>query len=150
MFSVDRLVRTLQADEGFRGTPYLDSVGVWTVGYGTTFIHGQAVRADTPALAEKEALVYLKADALGAIDDCQALYPNVFPVLCGVHQEILVCLAYQLGRNRLARFKHMNAAIAAFDYAGWQRELKDSRLYRQATQRVERYLQAIERRYWDV
>ena len=38
------LVDFIKEKEGFRTNAYQDSVGVWTVGYGTTRIHGRAVK----------------------------------------------------------------------------------------------------------
>ena len=47
--------------EGFRSDPYQDSVGVWTVGYGSTFLpDGSRVTADTPSVDEDDAVSLLK------------------------------------------------------------------------------------------
>lgn len=148
MLQVTRLEWQIASDEGFRPVRYKCTAGRWTIGYGTTYIHGEPVTADTPPISKVEARIYLKADILDAIDNCQRLYRN-FSSLRTVHQEVLVCLAYQLGYKGLRGFSDMNGAIAEYDILNWKKELKDSLLYRiQAQNRVQRYLQAIDTEAW--
>ena len=47
--------------EGFRPQSYQDSVGVWTIGYGTTRINGQPVKAGT-TITEDQALQLVKQE----------------------------------------------------------------------------------------
>lgn len=148
MFDAARLLHRLRLDEGFRADPYLCSAGVWTIGYGTTRLYGEPVTATTPRLAPEDALILLQADAFKAVEDCQVIYGEPFNGLDPVRQEVLICLAYQLGRGGLSRFTKMNEAIRVWDYRGWQRELKDSKVYRQATNRIDRYLAAIADARW--
>lgn len=148
VFDAGRVLNRLQLDEGFSATPYQDTVGVWTIGYGTTKLYGDPVGPDTPPISPDDAKIVLKAGIFDALEDCQEIYGDTFGLLHVVHQEILLCLAYQLGRERLSGFVKMNEAIRAFDYAGWKRELRDSRLYAQTTKRVERYLEAIQTCKW--
>ena len=148
MFRIDRLKYRIKSDEGFRSDPYQDTEGVWTIGYGTTWYLSGPVHAFTPAIERSEAARLLQADVLDAIEDCQYIYEDVFPALHSVHQEVLICLAYQLGRKGLIGFKRMNKAIHNLDYAGWLVELKDSKLYRQATNRCDRYVTAIVQAAW--
>lgn len=148
MFQVDRLKARIQIDEGFRSEPYLDTLDHWTIGYGSTFINGNPVNAFTTPIKRKEAAHLMQADILDAIQSCQFIYQDVFPALHSVHQEVLICLAYQLGRHGLSRFKRMNYAIDHLNYGDWMKELKDSKLYTQATNRVTRYLTAIETAQW--
>lgn len=148
MFNIPRLLARLRQDEGFRSAAYLCPAGVWTIGYGATEIRGEPVTANTPSISIAEAKVILKADLLEAIEDAIAIYEDVFALLPDVRQEVLICLAYQLGRGGLSRFTEMNKAIRAGDIEGWLRELKDSQMYRRYTRRVEKYLQSIVDRRW--
>lgn len=55
MSSVDDLA-LIREFEGFEAKPYQDSVGVWTIGYGSTRTpSGQPVTADTPSIDEPTA-----------------------------------------------------------------------------------------------
>lgn len=56
----DKLLTFLKEKEGFRAQPYQDSAGVWTIGYGTTFINGVRVTANTPAVTKDIAIGYVK------------------------------------------------------------------------------------------
>lgn len=50
----------LKQFEGFVARPYQDQVGVWTIGYGTTFYPtGRPVKPDDAQIDEKTALLYL-------------------------------------------------------------------------------------------
>jgi len=147
MLQVDRVLWRIRQDEGFRSAPYQCIADVWTFGYGTTRYRDELVKRDTPPIGIREARLYLRSDVLSAIDDCQAIYSN-FGELHTVHQEVLVCLAYQLGRPNLQGFRKMNEAIEAFDMVGFARELRDSKLFRQTTKRVKRYLTTIAEHQW--
>ena len=151
MFSTTTVLARLRADEGYRSRPYLCSSNVWTFGYGTTHYNGYPVTQSTPPISIEEARKYLRADAFDAITVCQSLYTD-FSNLYSIHQEVLILLAYQLGRTGLTRFVKMNEAINGTpggDIEGFARELKDSTLYRtQARGRVIRYLHAILQLEW--
>jgi GH24 family phage-related lysozyme (muramidase) len=149
MFNIDRTVQQIRSDEGFRSGPYQDSVKVWTIGYGTTRVEGSKVTQLTRPISLGEARNLMQASVIDAISDCQSLYdPAVFNTLHDVHQEVLICLAYQLGRAKLGNFVNMNTAIYGKEYTDWVVELKDSRLYRQATNRCNRYIHAILKARW--
>ena len=151
MFSVQTVLLRIKMDEGFRSAPYLCSNDVWTFGYGTTFFNGSRVEETTPPIAIEIARKYLRADTLDAIWSCQNLYPD-FSNLYPIHQEVLICLAYQLGGRGLGKFVKMNAAINSIPGGNielFAAELKDSQLYRvQAKNRVIRYLHAILHLQW--
>ena len=51
-------VEFIKKEEGFRGKAYLDSVGVWTIGYGTIKVDGQKVKSGD-VCSKAEAHVWL-------------------------------------------------------------------------------------------
>ena len=78
--------------EGYRGAPYQDSAGVWTIGYGSTRDgSGAPVTAATPAIDEPTARAWQMRDMAGAAADVARL----------VSVPLLVCEA---------------AALMSFDY----------------------------------
>ena len=124
-------------DEGFRATPYLDSVGVPTIGYGTTVIMGKKVTMDDPAINPKDARHLLRADLYGAGIDAQDLFKH-FDKMNDVRQEVLVNMAYNLGRRGLGGFKKMLAAAKVLDYSVMAEEMTDSKWYEQVGKRAVR------------
>ena len=149
MFIIDRTLFRIRADEGFRSDPYQDIAKVWTIGYGTTRINDSPVTQLTLPISIETARNLMQASVIDAISDVQTIYrPTTFESLHDTHQEVLICLAYQLGRRKLAAFVNMNAAIEAKEYGAWVEELKDSRLYRQCTNRCNRYIHTILKARW--
>lgn len=50
------IFQKLKQSEAFRPTPYNDGVGVWTIGYGSTYLRdGSRVTQNTPAMTREEA-----------------------------------------------------------------------------------------------
>lgn len=92
-------VDMIKSFEGFRSSSYLDSVGVPTIGYGTTHINGIPVHLGNASISEAQAEVYLRKDLEDAVKAVNKL----------VHVEInqnqfdaLVSFVYNLGAGALA------------------------------------------------
>lgn len=139
---VTRILSQLMSDEGYRSMPYLCTAGVWTIGYGATSWNGVPVNVGTPRVSLSAAIIELKSNVLDCMEEATQLY-STFDSYPARLQEILVMLVFQLGRTRLSKFVRMNEAIRSMDLRGWAREIEDSRLYRQATNRINRYLVTI-------
>ena len=118
----------LKIDEGYRDTPYQDTVGVWTVGVG----HNMNVPMDKDAL-----LLQFNVDVDRAIEDCNKLFPN-WRDLPDAKQVVLANMMFNLGYNRLSKFKRMRAAIARLDYNAAARQMKDSKWCDQVGDRCDR------------
>ena len=57
----DALIEELKKSEGFRSKPYDDGTGVWTIGYGSTYLaDGSKVTRDTPEMTKAQATELLK------------------------------------------------------------------------------------------
>ena len=100
----------IKAKEGFRSHPYQDSVGVWTIGYGTT----KGIHAGTGAVTEAqgEALMW------GDINSFHNELVNLVKVPLKQNEyDALMSFIYNLGADNLAKstlLKKLNAG----DYEG--------------------------------
>ena len=108
--------------------PYLDILGVPTIGYGATMWYGNKVTMDHPKVTKLQASRKLRGDVFQAVMDCQQLYGDSFcdELLSDTEQEILIHMAFQLGLTKLSKFFKMNKAIIKHDLYGWETEMQDS------------------------
>lgn len=133
---IEAVIPQLMREEGFRSTPYRDTHGVLTIGYGTNLDEG---------LDEDEALFLLEHRVHRSVLDCRTTFPW-FRTLDGARQGVLIQLRYQLGLPTLLGFRKMLAAIAAGDYLTAAAELLDSKLAREdAPARAHRLAAALRR-----
>ena len=80
--------------------PYLDAVGIWTIGYGSTFLaDGSRVKKTTPVMTRAEAEELL---AITLKDYEKAVAKNVKVPLTENQFSALVCFVYNVGE---ANFK---------------------------------------------
>lgn len=137
----------LMHDEGLRLDAYLDTEGVWTIGYGQTrWLNGRPVQqhdVTTPNAAE----TWLRAELWTCTEDCYEMFPT-FPHLTEVRQQVLVNMRYNLGRSGLAAFKNMAEAVRLFDYGWWASEMQDSKWYGQVRNRAERLIHEVRTNEW--
>ena len=100
------LLAELQTDEGLRLSPYVDTEGVWTVGYG----HNLTARPISLAVAE----MLLKDDVDAVLGSLAAL--PWFAGLSDVRQRVIANMTFNLGVGGLHSFHDMVAAIGRQDY----------------------------------
>ena len=121
---VDGVLSTIQAEEGFRGDPYQDTEGAWTVGYGTKL-----------PLTEAEA-TYLARERLQGKQDALV---SALPWTVGhpmTTREALLNMSYQLGVNGLDGFTDMLSALQAGDCDAAKAAALDSEWARQTPARA--------------
>lgn len=109
----DTLLNFLKEKEGFRSNPYQDSVGVWTIGYGTTFINGVRVTASTPPVTKDIAIGYVK-EALKKEFEPGIQSAIRVPITQGMF-DACVDFAYNLGAGGF-RKSEILTALNASDY----------------------------------
>ena len=144
------LIHVLARNEDRRNKCYLDSEGIPTVGIGFNL-----ERADAPAKIAALGLDYddvvagrqtlsdaqidrlLADDLVTAIGDARDLIAD-FDSLAAARQIVLVDMAFNLGKPRLANFRKMIAAIDAGDWDEAAAQMMDSRWYRQVKTRGDR------------
>ena len=137
----------LKIDEGVVNEIYLDHLGYPTFGVGHLILesdeeHGWEV--GTPVTEERVRSCF-ERDLDIAIGECELLYEDgVFGNLPDEVQQILVNMMFNMGRTRLSKFKKMHAAILESDWKEAAKEGRDSRWYRQVTNRAERLMKRLE------
>lgn len=128
MKAIEIALEQLKIDEGCRLNAYLDTTGVWTIGYGHT---GGVKKGDK--ITQKVAEDFLLADTLGAARDASRLPVN-FDDLNAVRQAVLINMVFNLGLPRLLAFKRTLLAIAIRDFdnaalymlqSKWSKQVKD-------------------------
>lgn len=125
--NLNAVLSRIMEEEGLRLTPYRDSVGVLTIGYGTNI-----TRID-----DAEATFLLQHRVRLATDDLQRAFPWVSG-LDDVRAGVLLDMTYNMGIQRLAGFTKMLSACAAGDYATASREMLSSLWAHQVGPRADR------------
>ena len=129
------LTERVKKHEGFMERPYLDSLGVGTVGYGFTYLKKEECdKILDNRLKEATGLVegYLSNEEI-SLDDFRI--------------GILVEMTFQLGFKGVLCFKKMWRAIRDMDYETASKEMKDSRWFKQTPVRAGELALKMERGY---
>jgi len=104
--NLDALLDSLKKHEGLRLTPYKDSMGILTCGYGRNL--------ERPITAER-AEQWLREDVEEAIAEMKRAFPS-YTLHNDARQNVLLEMLFNMGAPRLAGFKKMWAALAKTDY----------------------------------
>jgi GH24 family phage-related lysozyme (muramidase) len=117
-------VALIKRFEGFRTKAYQDSVGIWTLGYGTTKVNGRPVsEGDTCTKAEAE--TYLLADMKTVAE--APIKRNTRSLVTQSMYDALVCFTYNVGPGNFAKstlLKDLNSSKyldAASGFILWNR-----------------------------
>jgi len=146
--SLDRnaVFEQLKIDEGVVNEIYLDHLGYPTFGVGHLVLesdpeHGQEV--GTP-ISEDRVKECFEKDLDTAISECVALYGEGFNDWPDEAQQVVVNMMFNMGRTRLGGFKNFRAALEESDWERAGKEGRDSKWYRQVTNRAERLMERLE------
>ena len=142
----DSVFEQLKIDEGVVNEVYLDHLGYPTFGVGHLVLESDAehgAEVGTPVSEERTKECFEK-DLDTAISECVALYGEGFTDWPGVAQEVLVNMMFNMGRGRLSGFKNFRAALEEGDWKRAGTEGRDSKWYRQVTNRAERLMERLE------
>jgi lysozyme len=121
--NLDALKEDTRKAEGFRERPYLDTVGVWSVGYGHALgrnISRQELQAIHWTIEHAEKV--LDEDIASAIHDAASFV--WWRTLDEVRQACIVELCFNLGRAKFSGFKKLIAAMQNREYQRAARELE--------------------------
>jgi lysozyme len=139
----------LMEHEGFRGQPYQDTKGNWTIGYGRNL--------DANPLTEEEGRRLLLGVCLLLGAQLKKRYPW-FDKLNTVRKWVILDMAYQLGFNGFGSFQQMRAEIekavkikedeAELEWMSVRDEMLDSKWAREFPPRAEELAELMVRGAW--
>ena len=135
----------MKIDEGVVYEVYHDHLGLPTFGVGHLVLdsdpeYGKPV--GTPVDEDRVNDCFEK-DLDTAISECSVLYED-FDDMPGEVKEVLVNMMFNMGRTRLSGFKNFRAALEESDWERAGKEGRDSKWYRQVTNRAERLMERLE------
>lgn len=113
---LETLEQMLERHEGYRSTPYVDSVGVQTIGIGHN-LH--------KPLTRQAVLQILRDDIANATNDCLHAFPW-YAALDEPRQRVMVNMCFNLGLPRLLKFTKFLAAMELGNYETAAAEMLDS------------------------
>ena len=142
---IEKLRKQLIIDEGQVNEIYLDHLGYPTFGIGHLVLESDGeYGADVgTAISEERVIEVFEKDVQSVIDDCKILHEGWEDYPEEVKQ-IVANMMFNMGRTRLSKFKNHNAALVAGDWKEAAKEGRDSRWYRQVTNRAERLMTRLE------
>ncbi len=120
------LEKRIKRHEGLRFTPYEDSVGVSTVGYGRNL-------RDVP-FSQDEVDLMFDNDFRRALVHAEA-FP-VYPSLNEVRRGVLIELIFQMGAHGVSKFRRFFAAAQDKNWPKAYKELLDSKWAVQTPERA--------------
>ena len=104
----------IKVDEGVRFKVYRDSLGIETVGV------GRNIRDKGLSMQEVDFL--LDNDLSDAERDARAIFPT-FDKLSDIRKAVLLNMSFNMGRERLSKFKKLRAAVQDEDWAEAARQM---------------------------
>lgn len=107
------LISSTKVHEGFRSRAYQDSVGVWTIGYGTNLQELE--------ITEEIAAAWM-LNKLRQAETSAGGYPW-FAALSQPRKDAIVEMIYNLGLPRFDKFAKLRTALGAKDYAKASEEM---------------------------
>ena len=137
--NIEQLREELKADEGVKYEVYLDHLGLPTCGI------GHLIKDSDPEyelevgteIGEERVNELFAEDIEVTIDECRKLYYD-FDKLPQEVKHIIANMMFNMGRPRLSRFHKMKRAVDNREWEEAANQMKDSKWYKQVTNRAER------------
>ncbi len=136
---IDSAHALIKLHEGLRLTPYRDTVGKLTIGYGRNL--------DDRGITQRDAETMLRddvADARMALASALSWFPELDPV----RRAVLVDMAFNLGPAGLLKFGRTLSAVEQGDYETAAAEMLDSKWAGQVGQRATRLSEMMRTGEW--
>ena len=142
---IDMLRKQLIIDEGQVNEIYNDHLGYATFGIGHLVLEGDpehGLAVGTP-VSEDRVIECFDKDVQTVIEDCKKLHDgwDGYPEEV---KQIVANMMFNMGLTRLSKFKRHNAALQSGDWKEAAKEGRDSRWYKQVTNRAERLMLRLE------
>ena len=142
---IERLKEEIKEDEGYKNEIYLDHLSLKTLGV------GHLLKETDPEydlevgthIDDERVNELFEQDINVTIDECRKLYYD-FDRLPEEAQLIICNMMYNMGRPRLSRFHKMKRAVENRDWKEASNQMKDSKWYRQVTNRADRLCNRME------
>ena len=137
----DRLREELKIDEGCKYEIYLDHLGLPTFGIGHLVTERDPEYQKEVGTMVDEIRVneVFEQDIQVTVDECKILFVD----WTNLPEEVKLITAnmmFNMGRPRLSKFKKMIQAIKDGDWLEAANQMKDSRWYKQVTNRADRLI----------
>lgn len=123
------LIKEIKRDEGVKTHPYKCSAGKLTIGVGRNI--------EDNGLNEDEIQYLLMNDLRSCVHDLRSNF-SFYDGLDNVRKRVMINMVFNLGINRLLKFKNFLAALEAGDYEKASVEMMDSLWARQVHGRADR------------
>ena len=143
---INKLKETLKIDEGVVYEIYNDHLGYPTFGIGHLVIEGDpelGAAVGTPVSEERVDECFAK-DVETVIEDCKKLH-DAWDGYPEEVKQIVANMMFNMGLTRLSKFNRHNAALQCGDWKEAAKEGRDSRWYKQVTNRAERLMTRLEK-----
>ena len=143
--NIEQLKETLKIDEGVVYEIYNDHLGYPTFGIGHLVLEGEAEHGQPVGTAVSEERVdeCFEKDVEYVLNDCKILHED-FDNYPEEVKQIIANMMFNMGRTRLTKFRKHNAALQEGDWKTAAIEGRDSRWYKQVTNRAERLMKRLE------
>ena len=143
--NIEQLKETLKVDDGVVYEIYYDHLGYPPFGIGPLVLEGEAEHGQpvgTPVSEERVDECFEK-DVEYVLNDCKILHED-FDNYPEEVKQIIANMMFNMGRTRLTKFRKHNAALQEGDWKTAAIEGRDSRWYKQVTNRAERLMKRLE------
>ena len=143
--NINKLKETLKIDEGVVYEIYNDHLGYPTFGIGHLVLEGEpehGLSVGTPVTEERVDECF-ERDVEYVLNDCRVLHED-FDNYPEEVKQIIANMMFNMGRTRLTKFNKHNAALREGDWKTAAIEGRDSRWYKQVTNRAERLMKRLE------
>ena len=142
--NIEKLREELKIDEGVKYEIYLDHLSLPTCGV------GHLIKETDPEfdlevgtkIDEERVNELFDEDIKVTLQECTYLYDDFYN-LPEEAQLIIANMMFNLGRPRLSRFLKMKKHIDNRDFVSASEEMKNSKWYRQVTNRADRLVQRM-------
>ena len=142
---IEQLREQLMVDEGVVYEIYNDHLGYATFGIGHLVLEGEpehGLSVGTPVSEDRVNECFVK-DLQSVVEDCKKLH-DAWDGYPEEAKQIIANMMFNMGLTRLSKFNKHNAALQCGDWKGAAIEGRDSRWYKQVTNRAERLMKRLE------